>query len=352
MGEMRVLVEAVRGTVKTDKHVGAWSLIEHRDSPGTAPGLAQTPPGSSSCTRPTGSTMSNQNPYPSPYDPTRPPSQATDQSPDQAQGQWTPQSQAGDAQPPLPPLSYQGWGYQGSSYWDTYAASSGADAASQSNPSPEDPSGERKTPNKHAGWWILLTLVGLLAGMVFYFFGEMFEYGSELLVWTLIKCAVALVFALATIPLYIGARRNALTASAQGDEKLAQTRQLGQVMAPVIGLGLCLYALSNGVPAILDLADGPCTVTVTSCSFEQYRSSRSRYRGGSSTVYENQFIMTFDDGTTHTKTVETDRKDEIATQGDLTAVLYEACALRSGNATMTIGYYTHSRVVASARINN
>ena len=25
MGEMHVLVEAVRGTVKTDKHVGAWS---------------------------------------------------------------------------------------------------------------------------------------------------------------------------------------------------------------------------------------------------------------------------------------------------------------------------------------
>ena len=28
MGEMHVLVEAVRGTVKTDKHVGAW-LQQH-----------------------------------------------------------------------------------------------------------------------------------------------------------------------------------------------------------------------------------------------------------------------------------------------------------------------------------
>mgnify|MGYP000864849298 FL=1 len=349
---MQFLIEAVSGTVKTDKQVGAWSLTGHRDSPRNRTQPCVDPLGASSRTHSTGSTMSNQNPYPSPYDPTRPSSQAANQSPDQAQGQWTPQSQAGDAQPSLPPLSYQGWGYQGSSYWDTYAASSGADVASQSNPSPEDPSGESKTPNKHAGWWILLTLVGLLAGMVFYFFGEMLEYGSELLVWILIKCAVALVLALATIPLYIGARRNALTASAQGDEKLAQTRQLGQVMAPLLGLGLCLYALSNGIPAILDVADGPHTVTVTSCNFEQYRSSRSRYRGGSSTVYENQFIMTFDDGTTHTKTVETDSKDEIATQGDLTAVLYEACALRSGSATMTIGYYTHSRVIASARINN
>ena len=43
---------------------------------------------------------------------------------------------------------------------------------------------------------------------------------------------------------------------------------------------------------------------------------------------------------------------DIASRGGLTGVLYEACALRSGNATMTIGYYTHSRVVESARINN
>ena len=110
--------------------------------------------------------------------------------------------------------------------------------------------------------------------------------------------------------------------------------------------------MSNGVPAVLDVADGPHTVTVTSCSLDQYKTSRSRYRSGVSTVYKNQFIMTFEDGSTHTQTVETDSKDEIARQGDVTAVLYEACALRSGNATMPIDYYTHSRVVATARINN
>ena len=289
--------------------------------------------------------MSNQYPYLSPYDPSTDGSQPANQP-------QVPQPQAGDAQPSLPPLSYQGWAYQGSPYGQAYAASSDADEVSPSVPSPTDPSGEGKAPKKHTGWWLLLALVGLLVGMVFYFFGEMFDFGTERIVWTLIKCAVALVFALAMIPLYAAARRNALTASAQGDEKLVQTRQRGKVMASLLGLGLCLYALSNGVPAILDVVDGPHTVTVTSCSFEQYKTSRSRYRGGSRTVYENQFIMTFDDGTTHTKTVETDRKDEIATQGDLTAVLYEACALRSGSATMTIGYYTHSRVVASARINN
>ena len=289
--------------------------------------------------------MSDQYPYLSPYDPSTDGSQPANQP-------HVPQPQAGDTQPSLPPLSYQGWEYQGSPYGQAYAASSDADEASQSVPSPTDPSGEDTAPKKHTGWWLLLTLVGLLVGMVFYFFGEMFNFGTERIVWTLIKCAVALVFALATIPLYAGARRNALIASAQGDENLAQTRQLGKVMAPLLGLGLCLYALSNGIPAALDVADGPHTVTVTSCSFDQYKTSRSRYRGGTSTVYKNQFIMTFEDGSTHTQTVETDSKDEIARQGDVTAVLYEACALRSGTASMTIGYYTHSRVVASAKINN
>ena len=289
--------------------------------------------------------MSNQNPYPSPYDPSTAGSQPANQP-------QVPQPQAGNAQPSLPPLSYQGWGYQGSPYGDAYAASSDADASSQSVPFPTDPSGEDTAPKKHTGWWILLTLVGLLVGMVLYFFGEMFNFGTERIVWTLIKCAVALVFALAMIPWFAAARRNFRIASAQGDEELVQTRMRGQVLVACFGLGFCLYALSNGVPAILDVADGPHTVTVTSCRFEQHKTSRSRYRGGSSTVYENQFIMTFEDGSTHTQTVETDSKDEIARQGDVTAVLYEACALRSGNATMTIGYYTHSRVVASARINN
>lgn len=296
--------------------------------------------------------MSNQYPYPSPYDPPQPPSQAAHQPPAQAQGQWTPQAQGGDAQPSLPLLSYQKSTFLGNPSATRYAVSSDGDVVTQSIPSPEDPSGERQTPNKHTGWWILLTLAGVLVGTVFYFFGEMVEYGSDLLVWALIKCAVALIFALAMIPLYAAARRNYLTAKAQGDEELVQARQRGKVMVPVLGLGLFLYALSNGVPAILDLADGPHTVTVTSCSFEQYRSSRPRYPTGSRTVYDNQFIMTFDDGTTHTKTVVTDSKDEIATQGDLTAVLYKACALRSGSATMTIDYYTHSKVIASARINN
>jgi len=210
---------------------------------------------------------------------------------------------------------------------------------------------ENRQPAKTIAWLIVIWLLPIIGLIFFYFFGEMFEYGSERLIWTLIKGAVALVLALAMIPLFAAARRNSLMASAQGNEELVQTRKRGQVMVACVGLGLCLYALSNGVPAVLDVADGPHTVTVTSCSFEQYKTSRSRPRGGVSTVYKNQFIMTFEDGSTHTQTVETDSKDEIARQGDVTAVLYEACARRSGSASMTMEVYPHTWSIVEARID-
>ena len=53
--------------------------------------------------------MSNQYPYLSPYDPSTDGSQPANQP-------QVPQPQAGDAQPSLPPLSYQGWSFQGSPY--------------------------------------------------------------------------------------------------------------------------------------------------------------------------------------------------------------------------------------------
>ena len=78
-----------------------------------------------------------------------------------------------------------------------------------------------------------------------------------------------------------------------------------------VGLLLGYFALSNGVPAALDLADGPQPFTVTSCTYDQYSIEKSSYRGGSTTVYENEFTMTFDDGTVHTTTIEMDSAEEI-----------------------------------------
>ena len=43
LGEMRALIEAVRGTVKTDKHVGAWSQPHNGILPEPPPILRRGP---------------------------------------------------------------------------------------------------------------------------------------------------------------------------------------------------------------------------------------------------------------------------------------------------------------------
>jgi len=43
MGEIRALIEAASGTVKTDEQVGAWSLTAHLDSPTSAPDPEERP---------------------------------------------------------------------------------------------------------------------------------------------------------------------------------------------------------------------------------------------------------------------------------------------------------------------
>ena len=43
MGEMRALIEAASGSVKTDEQVGTWSLTAHLDPPGSAPVPKETP---------------------------------------------------------------------------------------------------------------------------------------------------------------------------------------------------------------------------------------------------------------------------------------------------------------------
>jgi hypothetical protein len=210
----------------------------------------------------------------------------------------------------------------------------------------------KKEPKGHFWLWgILATLVILIATFV-YMIGESFTVGPEVLQWTLIKSGVLLIAALGCIALAVVVHRRMRTSRAQGNEDDAVSRQPGLVVAGFVGLLLGYFALSNGVPAALDLADGPQPFTVTSCTFDQYSMEKSGYRSGSTTVYENEFTMTFDDGTVHTTTIEMDSAEDIEHEGGAVGVLYRACHLRSGTASMTVDYYTHTWVIADARLNN
>lgn len=112
-------------------------------------------------------------------------------------------------------------------------------------------------------------------------------------------------------------------------------------------------SISRGLPAFRDLKEGTTTVTVTSCSFEQMPRSNPGTRGDRTpdNGWDTTFTMTLADGTKRATVITTDNADDIASRGGLTGVLYEACASRSGSASMTMEVYPHTWSIVEARID-
>ena len=74
-------------------------------------------------------------------------------------------------------------------------------------------------------------------------------------------------------------------------------------------------------------------------------------RSGTTTVYENHFTMTFEDGTSHTTMFETPDEDDIQTQGGLGEALYNACMYRdSRQQAMILDYYPRTWILADVRL--
>ena len=69
-------------------------------------------------------------------------------------------------------------------------------------------------------------------------------------------------------------------------------------------------------------------------------------------MYDNYFTMTLTDGTLHTTTIETDQPTSIQTMGGTYEVLYQACNVQSGNASMTLDVYEHSWIIVDARVGD
>ena len=309
--------------------------------------------------------MSNQNPYPSAFDPSAfDPSASARRSPSQAPDPWSPREDAPPTGVPQPPLTRNpgAWeagptapsaGGQGGFNGQARLTQASTMGSSYPGASPTGaPREPKKEPKGHFWLWVILSTLGILIAMFVYMIGESFTVGPEVLQWTLIKSGVLLIAALGCIALAAVVVRRMRASRAQGNETDAVSRRPGLVAVSFVGLLLGYFALSNGVPAALDLADGPQPFTVTSCTYDQYSIEKSSYRGGSTTVYENEFTMTFDDGTVHTTTIEMDSAEEIEHEGGAVGVLYRACHLRSGAASMTVDYYTRTWVIADARLNN
>ena len=323
--------------------------------------------------------MSNQYPSPNPSDPSYPgqvppyqgnPYQGGAYPGNPYQGGAYPgnpyQQSAGGPQMPTSPMP-QPPSYQSSAYRSPQApaypapgAFPPAEALSGHQMPASAPNGQQvptaETPEEAARFkrkWVTYTVIFLIALVPLLFvimIGNSFEFGEERLYWIVITSAVEFLFALGFFPFSAAVRRGIRQVTAQGRLEEAEKRRTGLYLSAFIAVVVGGYALYNGVPAAMDVADGQQSVTVTSCSYEQHKTEKRRGRHSSTTVYDNVFTFTLDDGTTHHTTLERYYAEDITHEGGLPGVLYEACSRRSGSASLSMMVYRNTWIIVEARI--
>ena len=199
---------------------------------------------------------------------------------------------------------------------------------------------------------VLVALV-ISAYGIFLVIGEHTDFGRERVVWYTQACGVGLVIVagllIACAFAYLGVWR----AKRNVDIEKYNQRSFGMAALCVIALYVGFRSISQGLPAFRDLKEGTTTVTVTSCSFEQMPRSNPMIGADRppDNGWDNTFTMTLADGTKRATVIETYNADDIASRGGLTGVLYEACASRSGSASMTMEVYPHTWSIVDARID-
>lgn len=196
----------------------------------------------------------------------------------------------------------------------------------------------------------ILTVLTFLAIVIYAVVGGSYDFGTERLTWTAVASGLGLIVAIGCLVSIPRSFQELRRAKAAGDIATSRMRiralSFAIIILPVSGY----FSVTYGVPAAQDLVEGHHTVTVTSCTYEQGSHRRSRRRGGGRTVYDNYFTMTLTDGTLHTTTIETDQPTSIQTMGGTYEVLYQACKVQSGNASMTLDVYSHSWIIVDAQI--
>lgn len=199
----------------------------------------------------------------------------------------------------------------------------------------------------------LLVALVIAAISIFWFIGDHTDFGRDRVVWKAQACGVGLVIVagllIACAFAYLGVWR----AKRDVDIERYNQRSFGMAALCVIALFVGFQSVSRGLPAFRDLKEGTTTVTVTSCSFEQMPRSNPMIGADRppDNGWDNTFTMTLADGTKRATVIETDNANDIASRGGLTGVLYEACASRSGSASMTMEVYPHTWSIVEAHID-
>ena len=197
--------------------------------------------------------------------------------------------------------------------------------------------------------FIIVMLATILLGCAVYVLRDLFEYGTPLLMLRLAESAAGLVLALSCFPFGSILRRQAEPAYPSSSTPQQPRDMSGPLYYGMVGLLIAGVSLYFGLPAAMDLADGPTPRTVTSCMYFQYDAPRSMF--SHSSVYRDNFSINFEGGLTHTTTFISENIDDIRTRGDLATDLYNACEHRERSQTMTVSYYPRTWILTGVQVS-
>lgn len=299
--------------------------------------------------------MSNQNPL-SPFDP-------SSDLPEAGQSPW-PQGRYGD--PGYGTTQYGVPGYGTSQYGDPgygttqygdpgygttqYGTPSyGTDPAAVSYQQVSPTTGTNRQQRRQSLKFIIVMLATILLGCAVYVLRDLFEYGTPLLMLRLAESAAGLVLALSCFPFGSILRRQAEPAYPSSSTPQQPRDMSGPLYYGMVGLLIAGVSLYFGLPAAMDLADGPTPRTVTSCMYFQYDAPRSMF--SYSSVYRDNFSINFEGGLTHTTTFISENISDIRTRGDLVTDLYNACEHRERSQTMTVSYYPRTWILTDVQLS-
>jgi len=197
--------------------------------------------------------------------------------------------------------------------------------------------------------FIIVMLATILLGCAVYVLRDLFEYGTPLLMLRLAESGAGLVLALSCFPFGSILRRQAEPAYPSSSTPQQPRDMSGPLYYGMVGLLIAGVSLYFGLPAAMDLADGPTPRTVTSCMYFQYDAPRSMF--SHSSVYRDNFSINFEGGLTHTTTFFSENIDDIRTRGDLATDLYNACEHRERSQTMTVSYYPRTWILTDVQLS-
>ena len=249
------------------------------------------------------------------------------------------------------PPGYGSTQYSPPSYGTTQdgAPSYGSDPAAVSYQQVSPTTSANRQQRRQSLKFIIVMLATILLGCAVYVLRDLFEYGTPLLMLRLAESAAGLVLALSCFPFGSILRRQAEPAYPSSSTPQQPRDMSGPLYYGMVGLLIAGVSLYFGLPAAMDLADGPTPRTVTSCMYFQYDAPRSMF--SHSSVYRDNFSINFEGGLTHTTTFISENIADIRTRGDLATDLYNACEHRERSQTMTVSYYPRTWILTGVQLS-